>query len=108
MKKMIGIPMRLCAGRDGRARWDHKKCLAPFRKLPPPDLPRNVAHCCANFCRLLRGADWRAQLDQAWEDCKSRNLLAAEQQWSGRASERPGAIVESAPDSRDSSLIVRN
>jgi len=43
--------MRLCAGRDGRARWDHKKCLAPFRKLPPPDLPRNVAHCCANFCR---------------------------------------------------------
>lgn len=23
--------------------------------------------------RLLRGADWRAQLDRAWEDCKSGN-----------------------------------
>lgn len=43
--------------------------------------------------RLLRGADWRAQLDRAWEDCKSRNFLAAEQQWNGRDR-------ESAPDSR--------
>lgn len=99
MKKTIEIPVRLCAAGDGEARRDHKKCLTPFRKLPPPDLPRNVAHCCANFCCLLRGADWRAQLDRAWEDCKSKNFLATEQQWSDRA--RARVIVESALDSRD-------
>jgi len=37
MKKMIEIPMRF---RTTENRADYKKYLAPFRKLPPPDLQR--------------------------------------------------------------------
>jgi len=88
MKKMIGIPMRLCAKREST--------------LGSQEMPGAVSQAAsAGFASqrrsLLRellssvvstGADWWPQLDRAWEDCKSRNFLAAEQQWSGRASER--------------------
>lgn len=66
-EKMIEIPMRLYTA-------DYKKYLAPFRKLSQLDLQRrSLLRELLSSSSLLRGADWRAQLDRAWEDCKSRN-----------------------------------
>lgn len=69
MRKMIEIPMRTSTRADFiRNIW------APFRKPSRLDLQRSLI-VARTFVerRLPRGADWRAQLDRAWEDCKRRN-----------------------------------